>query len=684
MSAFRFRTAAQWRAGASRGFAENGDALDAQAPLTLMRDLRFPSGATIVADAGCGALSLLDPESGWLRTLSPNGIMVEGRLLGVEAPFALVVSGCWLWLAQADALLRFDRETLQTIGTLPLPGLSGIAADGHGGLWTVAHAAGEAVLRHIDPWGVAGDRAALRRAAAERSALAVAADGSWLVLLSGDAGHGLLTIVARDAAPVAIPLPDGVAAVAVAVQGEDILVLTGHGRLLRYERSGVFGGDEQFALIPGTRASRLLVAQGRLWLVASDGVYAVVPAPAEAKVDRSAVYVTPLLVAPDATPGGWHRADIDITLPEGAALRVRVAASASAALVATIAAAAAAPPATRLAAVDGLVPWRDRDRVYVGTGTRQTLCLLLDGLPERNLWLRIEVVTPAGVVPAVLHALTVGYPGTSWLDRLPAIYRESDASATDLRRFLAPLEQLSEALDAQIAAGPLDFTPAAAPDDRLGAPLAWLGFPPTDGLAPDIRRVLLERAGDLLVGRGTLVALRDMLAIVTRDRAEASDSAEAAFLWQLGGAGALAARLGRDTRVVAMAPPGLRLGCMPLGAGRLGVPRCTDLAALARAHCAVVRVRIAVPAAERAALAPVVDALLAMFVPANCRVELSYAPAGSLAPGTLLDRDAALDAEQAERLGETSRAGRWRLPLCVPAPIALTPSALLESERRLA
>jgi hypothetical protein len=172
-----------------------------------------------------------------------------------------------------------------------------------------------------------------------------------------------------------------------------------------------------------------------------------------------------------------------------------------------------------------------------------------------------------------------------------------------------------------------------------------------------------------------------VLAIVTRDRAEAVDGATEAFLWMLGGHGALPARLGRDTRIVSGGRTVFRLGRRPLrDAGRLGENGCVDLATLAGAACGTVRIRIAVPAAERATLAPVIDALL---VPAQCRIDLRYVAPGTLPAGDRLDLDAALDAEAGARLGEASRPGRWRLPACDRAP-RLDSTALLESERRLA
>jgi phage tail-like protein len=685
--AYRFTRASHWRAGASRGFAEVGDRLDAQPPLDARPERRIPPG-WLVAPGPCGAIRLLDPLSGLVARLEAHGPEEEGRLTGLAAPLAIAADGRWLWVAEEDRLLRYDTGSLQYAGATPLPGLRAIAGDGAGGVWTAVAARAGAALRHIDRWGAPSRGCTLEVAGEPAAALAASPCGGWLVLLAGSASDWRLAVydVRRSRAEPAFrveELEGGTAAVAVD-RGGDILV-AGPGRLLRYERSGVLAGDDPLDP-PGPEdpVHGLFATSNGLLLVGAAGAWRIAPAAAASGSGRLPVFVTPALVSPDGIPSGWRRAEIDATLSKGATLRVRLAATRDAATIDKATASFALPSAARLAAVDASLPWRERERVYRGDGVRRRFHFLLDGLPETHIWLRIEAAAPAGAPAPVLHALTILYPDGSWLDDLPAIYREDPLAAAELRRFLAPLETLFDELDERIAALPGRIDPATAPDACLGELLQWLGFPPTDELAPDRRRALLRRASELLAGRGTLAALREVLDIVTNGRARVSDSGSEAFLWVLGPAAAPRLRLGRETRLVAAAPAALRLGGPALGGAPLGRGGCVDVAALARAACATVRIRIAIPPDERAALEPVLAGLLAMFVPAYCRIDRRWQAPGTLEPAGLLDADAMLAGNDGEPLAAGSRAGRWRLPSEPPSILSLDADAAFSGGRRLA
>ena len=112
-------------------------------------------------------------------------------------------------------------------------------------------------------------------------------------------------------------------------------------------------------------------------------------------------------------------------------------------------------------------------------------------MEETTLWLRIRLHTPPGRTPPELVGLRVRYPDTSYLDHLPAIYREDPAAARELRRLLAPYEVLFDGLDETLAALPDRIDPATAGDDWTDYLLGWLGFPPLGDLAAPLRRELL-------------------------------------------------------------------------------------------------------------------------------------------------------------------------------------------------
>jgi hypothetical protein len=140
----------------------------------------------------------------------------------------------------------------------------------------------------------------------------------------------------------------------------------------------------------------------------------------------------------------------------------------------------AIPPAARVARIDDILesPRVDRrEQLYKGEAGEQELHLLLDRIPANYLWLRLEVSCAPGSGSASLRKLRVRYPDRSWLDDLPAIYRDDPGPAAQLRQFLAPFEALYGEIDETIDRLPALIHPATAPDERLSWLLGWLGFP---------------------------------------------------------------------------------------------------------------------------------------------------------------------------------------------------------------
>jgi hypothetical protein len=67
---------------------------------------------------------------------------------------------------------------------------------------------------------------------------------------------------------------------------------------------------------------------------------------------------------------------------------------------------------------------------------------------------------------------------------------------------------------------------------------------------------------------------------------------------------------------------GMRLG------KQLLTPVCNDVDAMLQAQCGLVTIRIALDPTTQEIVQPIIDSLLAMFVPAHCRIELRIAAAG--------------------------------------------------------
>jgi hypothetical protein len=198
---------------------------------------------------------------------------------------------------------------------------------------------------------------------------------------------------------------------------------------------------------------------------------------------------------------------------------------------------------------------------------------------------------------------------------------------------------------------------------------------------------LLREAGRLLDLRGTRDGLQLLLDVVTEGRALVRDSADSPAFWVLGSvpvpgravspgaappgavslrpavvvaAGAGAARLGQDTVVVARRPGASpAAGGMVAGATRLG-PGCAGPERLTAEHASIVTVELR----QAPELEPIVDRLVAAFVPAHCRIRVlhtSGATETGLRPRGDLDR----------RLDDTTRAGSWRLAEPDPPPAVL-------------
>ena len=389
-----------------------------------------------------------------------------------------------------------------------------------------------------------------------------------------------------------------------------------------------------------------------------------------------------------------------MVLPAGTAVDVTFAATDEEWLADRTASLLAGPlPADLVDRLETLLPWRD-DRAVTyrgdaGSGEVERLAGLLDGVPETTLWVRVRLRTPPGRTPPELVALRVRYPDVSYLDHLPAVYRDDELAAAELRRILAPYEVVFDGLDERLALVAAAVDPATVSDDRTDYLLSWLGFPPLGDLAAGRRRALLDHAAKLLDLRGTRLGLELLLELVTEGRATVADSADEAAAWFLG------ARRGRVRRRGAR-PPGRRhdqpgaaaagcaggtmvVGRTPLGRG------CPDPELVLAERAGVVTVTVELGLDRRPQLEPIIDRLLPAFVPAHCRLRVVYTAADGadrsrrldldfrLAPddGAAVVFDAYLHGDTHWRLGATTRPGGWTLPRrrCAPPYSTMTPSS---------
>lgn len=689
---YRFATAAHWRAGASSGLAFDGDALTAAVSLTASR-IDGSEAKTLAGIDPCGRLRWLRRATGEVVSRYPFGIEVDGTLTGAEGALDLIVGARWLWARLADRLKRYDAAGLQWVGEALQPGLVAACGDGGDGVWTLG---ASGIVRHVDAWGRPAQKSIALGFDIERGDIAGHASGCWLAVIdAGDDTRWRLAIVNATRCSV-----EAVFEIAVApgqfAPGMALLDPSGtlyviddrkEGALLGFARSGELVSRRDLGLAADEWPLTGLIwdsgVDGGVVLGGRGGIHRLVPSTDGSVATTQAVFVTPTLTSPEGTPGGWNRADIDVLLPRGTAMSVTIGTARQG--QSTIDRAFQGAAVDRLVALDKLIGW-NRARSYAGSGARASLSFLLDAISATHLWLRLEFSTPAGTEAPRLFGLTIRYPDRSWLDQLPAIYRDDVQAAQDLRRYLAPLEVLFDGLDSRIGGLASHIDPATAPDDWLGYLLGWLGFPATEGLGTKAQRNLLARAGELLAGRGTFAVLKTMLDAATGHPAQVDDGALASGFWVAGSAHPrLAARLGRDSRLVAQQPAafilsaGTRLGSTPIGRGN-----CADIDAMLAATCPVVSIVVAVENPRQRTVVPILRRLLEAFVPAHCRVNLRVIDPAELPPGDRLDDNLALAGDDAVPLGGATRAGAWRLASNEPGFIHPDATAAPDGDRRLA
>jgi phage tail-like protein len=108
-----------------------------------------------------------------------------------------------------------------------------------------------------------------------------------------------------------------------------------------------------------------------------------------------------------------------------------------------------------------------------------------------------------------LRALRIYYPRFSYLNRyLPAIYREDQASASFLDRFLANLEGINTAIEDRIAAAQVLFDLRSAPAETLAWLGTWFGMAMDPSWDEQRQRLLLRHAMHFFQWRGTIHGLQ--------------------------------------------------------------------------------------------------------------------------------------------------------------------------------
>jgi phage tail-like protein len=733
---YRFGTAAQWRAGARRNLRLRGDRLVVPDQLAVEAlDGTGPrDGGGLAATDACGREMWLRPSSGELVRRPPEGCrgLVElGRIDCSPTARRVIVGRTLMWVLDDRGLVRYHSATLQQLSSVDaLDGwrISDAAGDGRDGIWVVeADRSGRWRLRQVDCWG-RSCRSVIPIADADADELAVAATayGRSLVVtepVKADTARVFDTAAGALARSIDLAgVPGGSRTLSTAAPGDRIHLLTVvpasgpkvHDRAV-YQALNLVDGDledHQDLEVPRSLGEpRAMTGGPASLLVACSRGMAVITERAAGDEQRLGTFITPALISPRGTPSGWNRADIDVTLPAGTAMDVTWAATDDQWLIDRAGQIVAGPATVRAVdELEQLLPWNDEKVTYRATGEEaepETVAAVLGEVTETALWLRVQLRTPPARISPVMSGLRVLYPSASYLDDLPAIYQEQPTGTRALRRILAPYELLLGSLDETLADLPGRIDPATADSQWTDYLLSWLGFPPLGDLPAATRGKLLERASVILERRGTRAGLQELLDIVTEQRARIADSADETAGWFLGSGDPLSPEdapvlLGVDTVALAQQPEPSRLGTMVIGRNPLG-HGCPDPALTLTQRASLITITVELDPEEQAVLEPVIERLLPVFVPAQCRVKVAYTGSDGSSRTRQLDidfrlgpadpapedtgghapYDALLHSDGHWRLGATTRLCEWALPERRLHPVKLDHGTYLGTGPRL-
>jgi phage tail-like protein len=732
---YRFWLATHWGAGIRRNLELRGDRLVVPHQLAIepVAGAGRAENRALPAIDACGRLTWLRPGS---RTLvrrpleGTRGVIELGTLDWSAPPRRLLAGRTLVWVVSGEGLDRYAAATLQRLSPVEAPAgrrISDAAGDGGDGLWlTEVDSSGGWQLRHVDCWG-RSCRPPIAVPGSGDGELAITAttDGRCLVVADPDesstahvidaAAGEILRSITFDRVHLGRPT------LLTAAPGQRIHLLTvladaraDGGAHALYQVLNLDGDveDHQELQVPRCLGRPTAMVGGPTGLVVacSHGLADIAPRQAMTG-ERLSTFITPAMVSPLGPRSGWNRAEIDVVLPAGTAVDVTWASTDDPWLISEVGRLFVGPATADLVErLAELLPWRDEETVTYAAGDgagAETLAALLDAAVETTLWLRIQLHTPPGRTPPELVGLRVRYPDTSYLDDLPAIYREQTSAARELRRILAPYEVLFDGLDQALDSLPERIAPATAHDDWTDYLLSWLGFPPLGDLPAALRRALLQHAPVLLEGRGTREGLRLLLDLVTEGRSRVTDSAEEPPGWFLGpgdvpSVGATPARLGIDTISLAQRPEPSRPGTMIVGGTPLG-RGCPDPELVLAQRASIVTVTLELDRERQEDLGPVIERLLHVFVPVHCRVRLIYTAADAADRSRQLDVDFRLGSDDPAsgsapvqrpydgllhsdahwRLGATTWLGGWPLPERAGSAAVLDMGAALGSGQRL-
>lgn len=246
----------------------------------------------------------------------------------------------------------------------------------------------------------------------------------------------------------------------------------------------------------------------------------------EARYEAHGVLVTPydflheLDIQPfdgETTGCVWHRVMVDAYIPPGTRIRVRARAADAPDLL--VQERWRSQPALALRPQGSELPFYTVPTLpQSGDGLRSpkanagTWELLLQEVQGRYVQLELTVEGNGRATPR-LYALRLWYPRFSYLQYLPAIYREDPFHASFLERWLANFEGVFTELEDMIDQLALLFDPRTAPADALDWLAGWIGLLLDPVWSTEQRRLFIRHAMTFYRLRGTILGMHVALSL---------------------------------------------------------------------------------------------------------------------------------------------------------------------------
>jgi len=135
---------------------------------------------------------------------------------------------------------------------------------------------------------------------------------------------------------------------------------------------------------------------------------------------------------------------------------------------------------------------------------------LVQSPPGRYLRLQLLLKTNGSVSPT-LNSIQIGYPRSSYLQYLPAVYQEDDQSRIFLDRFLRIFQTTFDGMDQTLDDLWTRFDPMSVPNSWFNWLASWIAFPINPLWTDNQRRTALKQAGQIYRLRGTPSGVQQLI-----------------------------------------------------------------------------------------------------------------------------------------------------------------------------